>query len=240
MTDQPVLSVEGVTAGYGETTVLREIDLTVEPGEIVSIVGRNGAGKTTTLRTINGILTPTSGVVRHRGEDISALDPAATARKGISLVPEQRQIFPDLTVRENFQVAAHGGAPAADSLTVEQAIARFENLGERLDNAGSSLSGGEQQMLAIARALVAGADLLLLDEPTEGLAPKIVEDVVNIVRELNESEITILLVEQNVTVCLELADRLYIIDQGRMVWEGTPDELRLREDLLDRYLGVSV
>lgn len=240
MSGEPILTLDGVYSGYGETTVLRDVDLSVAEGEIVSMVGRNGAGKTTTLRTINGILKPTEGTVTHRGEDISTLDPAATARRGISLVPEERQIFPELTVRENLQLAAHGGADDADKLTVDEAIDRFSNLQERMDNSGSSLSGGEQQMLAIARALVAGADVLLLDEPTEGLAPQIVEDVVDIVRELNDQGITIFLVEQNVHVCLELADRIYIIDQGQIVWEGTSEALEDQERLMDRYLGVTV
>lgn len=240
MSADEVLGVENVDAGYGETTILRDVSLSVEAGEIVSMVGRNGAGKTTTLRTINGILSPDSGRVTHRGDDISDLDPAATAKRGVSLVPEERQIFPELTVRENLQLAAHGGVADTDSMSVDEAIGQFSNLGERTDNHGSSLSGGEQQMLAIARALVAGADVLLLDEPTEGLAPQIVDDVVDIVRDLNDRGITVLLVEQNVHVCLELADRNYIIDRGTVVWEGSSERLRNEQEILDRYLGVTV
>jgi len=237
-----VLSVDGVDAGYGETQVLRDLSLSVEEGEVVSLVGRNGAGKTTTLRTINGILTPTAGTVTYRGDDISALDPTETAKRGISLVPEERQIFPELSVMENLRLAEFGGteSESAHSVSVEEALDMFENLAERTGNPGSSLSGGEQQMLAIARALVAGADLILLDEPTEGLAPYIVQDVMDIVEEVNERGISVLLVEQNVHVGLELADRNYVIDQGRIVWEGTSEELESNRRILDRHLGVSV
>jgi branched-chain amino acid transport system ATP-binding protein len=240
MSDEPLLSLENVTAGYGETTVLRDLSLHVDAGEVVSLVGRNGAGKTTTLRTINGILNPSAGAVQYDGADISALDPAEIAKRGISLVPEERQIFPELTVMENLRLAEFGGSDDADSLATEEVLDMFENLKERTGNAGSSLSGGEQQMLAIARALVAGADLVLLDEPTEGLAPYIVQDVIDIIDELNERGITVLLVEQNVHVALELADRNYVIDQGEIVWEGTSGALEDSKSVLDRYLGVSV
>jgi branched-chain amino acid transport system ATP-binding protein len=240
MSDEPLLSLENVTAGYGETTVLRDLSLHVDAGEVVSLVGRNGAGKTTTLRTINGILNPSAGAVQYDGADISALDPAEIAKRGISLVPEERQIFPELTVMENLRLAEFGGSDDADSLATEEVLDMFENLKERTGNAGSSLSGGEQQMLAIARALVAGADLVLLDEPTEGLAPYIVQDVIDIIDELNERGITVLLVEQNVHVALELADRNYVIDQGEIVWEGPSGALEDSKSVLDRYLGVSV
>jgi branched-chain amino acid transport system ATP-binding protein len=237
---EPLLAVENVDAGYGETQVLRDLSLSINEGEIVSLVGRNGAGKTTTLRTINGILHPTAGTIRYRGEDISALDPAQTATRGVSLVPEERQIFPDLSVLENLQLAAHGGSDGAFSVPVDETLGMFENLQDRTGNPGSSLSGGEQQMLAIARALVAGADLVLLDEPTEGLAPYIVEDVVDIIADLNDRGITVLLVEQNVQVGLDLADRNYVINQGEIVWEGSSEQLEESRSVLDRYLGVSV
>ena len=239
MSAEPLLSVDAIDSGYGDTQVLRELSLAIDEGEIVSLVGRNGAGKTTTLRTIMGILTPSSGTVRYRGEDISTLDETETVARGLALVPEERQIFPELTVRENLQIADHGGASDVDSLSIEEALEMFENLRERTENAGSSLSGGEQQMLAIARALVGGADLILLDEPTEGLAPYIVQDVMDIVRELNDRGITVLLVEQNVHVCLELADRNYVINQGEIVYEGTAEDLEANDEILDRYLGVT-
>lgn len=240
MSADPLLSVENVDAGYGETQVLRDLSLSVDEGEVVSLVGRNGAGKTTTLRAIVGILTPTSGSITYRGTDITTLGATETVGQGIALVPEERRIFPELSVRENLELADHGGSAEADSLSVGEALETFENLQERASNPGSSLSGGEQQMLAIARALVGGADLVLLDEPTEGLAPYIVRDVMEIVEELNERGITVLLVEQNVHACLELADRNYVINQGEIVYEGSSAELEDNEEVLDKYLGVSV
>ncbi|WP_306057543.1 ABC transporter ATP-binding protein [Natronococcus wangiae] len=240
MSSEPLLAVEDVDAGYGETTVLRELSMSIDEGEIVSLVGRNGAGKTTTLRSIVGILTPTSGTVTYRGTDVTALEATETVRRGLALVPEERRIFPELTVEENLELADYGGASGVDSLSVGEALETFENLQERASNPGSSLSGGEQQMLAIARALVGGADLVLLDEPTEGLAPYIVRDVMDIVEDLNDRGITVLLVEQNVRVCLELADRNYLINQGEIVYEGTSAELEDDEEVLDRYLGVTV
>ena len=239
MSAPPLLSVEGIDSGYGETQVLRELSISIDEGEVISLVGRNGAGKTTTLRTVMGILTPTNGEITYRGENITALDSTSTVQRGLAFVPEGRQIFPELTVRENLELAAYGGAPDIDSLSVGEALNTFENLKERAGNAGSSLSGGEQQMLAIARALVGGADLVLLDEPTEGLAPYIVRDVMEIIEELNDQGITVLLVEQNVHVCLELADRNYVINQGEIVYEGTSEELEANEKILDRYLGVT-
>ena len=240
MTGDPLLSLDRVDAGYDETQILRSVSLHVDEGEIVSLVGRNGAGKTTTLRAIMGIVTPDAGDITYRGEPIVGLDAARTAKRGVALVPEERRIFPDLTVRENLEIAAYGGAVDRDGLSIEAVLDTFENLADRTDNAGSSLSGGEQQMLTIGRALVRGADLILLDEPTEGLAPYIVQDVIDAVRDLNDRGITVLLVEQNVHVALELADRNYVIDQGEIVWEGNSRELEADEDVLDRYLGVTV
>lgn len=236
---EPILSLDGVHAGYGETRVLTDLSISIDEGEVVSLVGRNGAGKTTTLRSIMGIIEPTAGTVTYRGEDVTRLDATATAKRGLAFVPEGRQIFPELSVRENLEVAAYGGAPDVDSLSVEDALETFESLRDRAGNHGSSLSGGEQQMLAIARALVAGADLLILDEPTEGLAPYIVRDVMDMIEELNDDGITVLLVEQNVHVGLSLADRNYVINQGEIVWEGTSAELEDDEEVMDRYLGVT-
>ncbi len=239
MTDDVVLELEDITAGYGRSEVLHGISMSVQDGEIVSLVGRNGVGKTTTLRTILGILAPTAGRVTYRGEDITDLDATETVQRGIAYVPEDRRIFPELTVRENLRLASLGGGARGKRFELDEVLDRFENLRERLSNPGSSLSGGEQQMLTIARALVGGADLILLDEPTEGLAPLIVEDVIETVADLNEQGLTVLIVEQNVNVALDLADRNYIIDQGRIVHEGTSAELRDRDDLLDQYVGVA-
>ncbi|AGB17013.1 ABC-type branched-chain amino acid transport systems, ATPase component [Halovivax ruber XH-70] len=240
MSPDPMLSLANVDAGYGETQILTDVSLDVGEGEVVSLVGRNGAGKTTTLRSIVGIVEPTAGSIEYRGEAITGLDAVDTAKRGIALVPEERRIFPELTVRENLELAAYGGATDADGLSIDAVLDTFENLADRTDNDGASLSGGEQQMLTIGRALVSGADCILLDEPTEGLAPYIVQDVMDAVRDLNERGITVLLVEQNVHVALELADRNYVLDRGEIVWEGGSSELEADEAVLDRYLGVSL
>ncbi|MFD1645434.1 ABC transporter ATP-binding protein [Haloarchaeobius litoreus] len=237
-----LLELDDVHGGYGETEVLSGVTMDVEEGEVVTLVGRNGVGKTTTLRSIVGVVQPTAGEIRFRGEDITESSSEAVARDGIGFVPEERRVFPGLTVTENLKMGRFGGADTAHRRSVEDIweLDAFENLRERKHSRGTDLSGGEQQMLAIARALVAGADLLLLDEPTEGLAPIIVERVADLVRELNEEGITVLLVEQNVAVASALADRVYILDKGTIVYEGTPEELDADEEVRDRHLGVSM
>ena len=236
-----LLEVSDLRAGYGETRVLDGVSLTVNAGEVVTLVGRNGVGKTTTLRAIVGAITPWAGTVRYDGEDVTGLSPEATVARGIGFVPEERRVFPGLTVTENLSLATHGGSDAGRGRSVESVLETFERLDERRDATGRHLSGGEQQMLAIARALVADADLLLLDEPTEGLAPLVVEAVADLVRNANETDgITVLLVEQNVATALELADRAYVLDQGRVVYEGTAADLEAATDVVDRHLGVSI
>ncbi len=240
MSAEPLLTVEGLRTGYGETGVLSDVSLDVADGEVVALVGRNGAGKTTTLRSIVGSLTPWDGTITYDGEDITGLSSTETARRGIGLVPEERRVFPGLTVRENLKMGEYGGSTNATRRSVADVLDTFENLGERRNSRGADLSGGEQQMLAIARALVAGADLLLLDEPTEGLAPLIVQRVADLVEELNDRDgIAVLLVEQNVAVATKLADRVFVLDQGRIVFEGTPEELADNPEIRDRHLGVS-
>lgn len=238
MTD-PVLSLANVRAGYGQTEVLRDVSLSVDPGEVVSLIGRNGAGKTTTLRTVVGSVDPTAGTVTYRGEDITGCSPVDAARRGIALVPEERRVFPGLTVRENLKIGVLGGRDAPDRRGVDDVLNVFDSLKDRQGSLGSQLSGGEQQMLAIARALVTGPDLLLLDEPTEGLAPFVVRRVEELVRELNEDGLTVLLVEQNVQVALDLADRHHVLDRGEIVYTGTTADLESDEAVLDRHLGVS-
>ena len=234
------LAVEGLCAGYGETEVLDDVSLEVPAGEVVALVGRNGAGKTTTLRAIMGSVPAREGTVRFRGEPITDLDPEPTVRRGIGIVPEERRVFPGLTVAENLKLGTIGGGDADHGRSVGEVLDAFDELADRRDAQGQHLSGGEQQMLAVGRTLVAGADLLLLDEPTEGLAPMIVDRVTDLVRALNADGITVLLVEQNLAVAMELADRIYVIDQGEIVFEGTPDELEANPDVRDRHLGVSL
>ena len=240
MSQKPLLTVKDLQAGYGETEVLKGLDMTVTSGDVVALIGRNGVGKTTTLRSITGAVAPTAGTIDYAGEDIMDLSPVETARRGIALVPEDRRVFPGLTVRENLSIGQLGGTDSTHRREVEDVLETFESLHDRQDSRGTDLSGGEQQMLSIARALVCGADLLMLDEPTEGLAPFVVRRVEELVRELHDMEITVLLVEQNVAVAMELADRVYILDSGVIVWEGTPDELDEDETVLDRHLGISV
>ncbi|WP_439026409.1 ABC transporter ATP-binding protein [Haloarchaeobius sp. DT45] len=237
-----LLELENVHGGYGETEVLSGVTMDVEEGEVVSLVGRNGVGKTTTLRSIVGVVETTKGSIRYHGEDITGTSSEEVARKGIGFVPEERRVFPGLTVTENLRMGRFGGSDTAHRRSVEDIweLDAFENLRERKNSRGADLSGGEQQMLSIARAMVAGADLLLLDEPTEGLAPIIVERVADLVTELNEEGISVLLVEQNVAVASKLADRVFILDKGQIVYEGTPEELDENQSVRDRHLGVSI
>jgi branched-chain amino acid transport system ATP-binding protein len=234
---EPLLSLESVEAGYGLTTVLQGISLAVDRGSVVSLVGRNGVGKTTTLRSIVGNVAPTAGRITFDGADITSLATEQTVRKGVVLVPEERRIFPGLTVRENIEMGQIGAESGAGP-SVDEVLDMFENLKERADKYGSVLSGGEQQMLAIARALIAQPDLLLLDEPTEGLAPYVIRQIEDIIRDLNEQGITILLVEQNIPVALEVSEYTYIIEKGTIAHEGPAAEVQENQAILDKHLGV--
>ena len=238
--DDPLLEIDGLAAAYGETRVLEDVSLSVSRGEVASLIGRNGAGKTTTLRCVLGSLQPIGGQITYAGTDVTNLSSTETARLGIALVPEDRRIFPGLTVRENLALAGYGGSNEASRWTIEEVLSVFESLADREGSRGAQLSGGEQQMLAIARALVAGADLLLLDEPTEGLAPYVVRRVEELITDLNEAGVTILLVEQNVRVALDVADRHHVLDRGRVVYEGSTTDLDADESVLDRHLGVGI
>jgi branched-chain amino acid transport system ATP-binding protein len=240
MNQQPLLTVDNLQAGYGETEVLQGLDMAVESGEVVALIGRNGVGKTTTLRAITGAISPTGGIINFADEDVTRRSPVETARQGIALVPEERRVFPGLTVRENLALGKLGGNDIVHRRTVDSVLETFENLRERQHSRGTDLSGGEQQMLSIARALVCGAHLLMLDEPTEGLAPFVVRRVEELVRELNDEAITILLVEQNVAVAMELANRICVLDDGIIVWEGTPEDLNDNETVIDQHLGIDV
>jgi branched-chain amino acid transport system ATP-binding protein len=233
--DGPLLAVEGIDTYYGHSHVLQDVSFTIEEGEVVTLVGRNGAGKTTTLRSIMGLTPPKRGTIRFDGREVEGRDPHEIRRLGVSWVPEDRRLFPTLRVSENLTLAANRG----DNTDLEPVYERFPRLDERREQAAGTMSGGEQQMLAIARALVGlDTDLLLLDEPSEGLAPRIVDSVVDIVRELNEEGVTVLLVEQNADMALSLADRAYVIDGGSIVFDGPAAELEANRELMERYLGV--
>jgi len=232
----PLLRVERLESYYGESHILKSVSLSVGTGETVALLGRNGAGKTTTLKSIVGWVTPRSGSVTLGGEELAGGTMMAIARKGISLVPEERRIFTNLTVAENLRLAQITARKPGWSL--DHVYERFPRLRERLANRGDEISGGEKQMLAIARALVQDTRVLLLDEPTEGLAPLIVREVETVIREIKNAGMTILLVEQNLFSALAVADRCYVLDQGTIVYEGTADELRSNEEVMRRYLHV--
>ncbi|MFB6156566.1 MAG: ABC transporter ATP-binding protein [Haloferacaceae archaeon] len=250
-TDGSLLSVEGIDAYYGESHILRDLSLRVEEGEICALLGRNGAGKTTTLRSISGATPPDirEGRIVFKGEDVTGESPESISMRGISLVPEERRIFPNLTVAENLHLAevyrnksnlvgASTALAEHAGMTVEEIYEEFPRLDERRQQAAGTLSGGEQQMLAIARALRQNTDLLMLDEPYEGLAPQIIESVEDAVRRISEAGTTILLVEQNAAAAMKIADRAYVVDQGEIVFADTAEALRKDEETRQRYLGV--
>jgi branched-chain amino acid transport system ATP-binding protein len=231
----PLLQVSNLNAWYGESHVLHGVDMTVGEGETITILGRNGVGKTTTLRTIVGIIRERKGEIRFAGKDMLGVPLHRTAHNGIGFVPEERGIFSTLTVEENLllpPVVAEGG------MSLEEIYELFPNLEERRSSPGTKLSGGEQQMLAIARILRTGVKLLILDEPTEGLAPVIVQRIGEVLKTLKERGMTVLLVEQNFRFASRVADRFYLMDHGRMVANFPVAELPGKMDMLHKVLGV--
>ena len=232
-----MLVVEGIHTFYGLSHILFGVSLRVEPGEVVCLLGRNGAGKTTTMKSIIGLTPPKQGNIRFKDEDITARQPYVLARKGIAYVPDDRRIFADLTVRENLEIAERkaGGAEGWDMERVYEVFPALKNIQSRR---GGCLSGGEQKMLAIARALMGNPELLLLDEPTEGLAPVLVRALEEQVRSLKQVGLTVFLAEQNVRSALRLSDRGYIIDNGQIRYQGSINELRENEEVRRKYLLV--
>ena len=230
------LEVDGIHTYYGNSHILQDVSLDLAEGEVVALLGRNGAGKTTTMRSVMGATPPRRGAIRYYGDDITGRSPNEINQLGIALVPEDRRIFPTLTVRENLLLASR---LASDPRPMEDIYELFPVLDDLRSSRGQDLSGGEQQMLAIGRALVQRPSLLLLDEPTEGLAPVIVDDLREMLKDVVSEDVTVLLSEQNVSFAFELASRCYIIDTGSIVFEGGIDELRRREDLLEQYLAVT-
>jgi branched-chain amino acid transport system ATP-binding protein len=229
-----MLEVDGIHTYYGESHILHGVSLRVEAGEAVALLGRNGAGKTTMIRSIVGFTPPRDGRIVFDGESIQRWPAHRIARRGLALVPQGRRIFAPLTVRENLVLGAR-----ADGWTLERAFELFPRLRERAEQSGGTLSGGEQQMLAIARALLTNGRLLLLDEPSEGLAPLIVREIGRVVTGLKGQRLSILLVEQNYHLALQVADRVYVMNKGQIVYEGTPAGLEANEDVKRRYLGVA-
>jgi branched-chain amino acid transport system ATP-binding protein len=233
-----MLAVKGLEAGYGDSRVLFGVDLAVDAGEVVTLLGRNGMGKTTTLSTVMGILPAQGGTVRFDGQPIHDLPAYRIARLGLGLVPEGRQIFPNLTVRENLVATATARGAAPGRWGLEGVLDLFPGLRERLGSLGTLLSGGEQQMLAIGRALMTNPRLLLLDEATEGLAPRLRAEIWRVLGTLKSAGQAILIVDKNIAPLLRLADRHYILEKGRTVWAGNSAELAAAPELQHRHLGV--
>lgn len=229
-----MLQVEKINTFYGLSSILEEVSLEVKDNEAVTLLGRNGAGKTTTLRSIMGLTPPKEGSIKYNGEDLTGAQPYEIARRGIAYVPETRDIFSFLTARENLDIAQRPDS----RWNVESLFQRFPLLEKIKDQKGMHLSGGEQQMLSIGRALMTGPQLLLLDEPSQGLAPILVEAVMDMIRELKEEKVSLLLVEQNVDLALALADRAYVLDNGSIVFQGTSKELAKNNKVKTVHLGL--
>lgn len=233
-----LLQVENLHVAYGAIKALRGISFHIDEGEVVTLIGANGAGKSTTLRTISGLLRPTEGDVRYRGESLVRTPPERIVSLGICQVPEGRRIFPRLTVQENLEMGAYTRSePQEIQESMERVFASFPRLKERLNQRGGTLSGGEQQMLAMGRGLMSRPSLLLLDEPSMGLAPILVEEIFEIIRRINSEGTSILLVEQNAAMALSVAHRGYVLETGSIVLEGTAQELARDPQVQAAYLG---
>jgi branched-chain amino acid transport system ATP-binding protein len=245
---KPLLSVAEIHTYYGDSYVLQGLSLTLESGRIAAILGRNGMGKTTLVRSVAGLTQPRRGQIAFRGRSLRGMPPYAIAQHGIAIVPQGRRIFKSLSVRENLllptSMLARAPARTAGSQTggrwnLDEVLKEFPQLAERIDNPGSALSGGEQQMLAIGRALMANPDLILMDEPSEGLSPRLVQQVQEILQRLRTLGHAVLLVEQNLRLALSVADDVYVLSSGRFVFHGTADALANNTQVLDQHLGVS-
>jgi len=234
-----LLDVAGLHAHYDKSHILHGVSLGIAAGEIVSLLGRNGSGRSTTLKAIMGLVPPTGGQVRLAGRDLAGQRAFRIARVGIAYVPEEREIFANITVDENLRIGMQPPRPGVPTWTVDQMFAFFPQLRERLTTAAGMLSGGEQQMLTICRALLGNPRVILIDEPTEGLAPKIVEVVTEVIRDICRQGVSVLLVEQKLTIALRVSQRVYVMGHGQIVFEGTPDSLREAPDIRRDWLEVS-
>ena len=233
-----LLEVDGIDTYYGRSQVLFGMSLSIAAGEVVTLMGRNGMGKTTTIRSIMGLTPAAKGGIRFRGDEIRGLPSYRVAKIGVGLVPEGRQIFPNLSVRENLVATAANRRGADQPWTYEKVVELFPRLAERINNMGNQLSGGEQQMLAIGRALMTNPHLLILDEATEGLAPLIRQEIWSCLGRLKQAGQSILVVDKNVDALTRLSDRHYIIEKGRVVWQGDSPALLAAPDIQHRYLGI--
>ncbi len=242
MSDTPMLSLEGIHSGYGHVSVLRGIDVSVRAGELVTIIGSNGAGKSTLLKTIVGLVHPTKGTVLYEGHEVGNARPERLVRDGIALVPEGRLLFGPMSVRENLELGAYAlparERRAAVAEGMERVVTLFPVLGERANQTAETLSGGEQQMLAVGRALMSRPRLLLLDEPSLGLAPRVIAEIFGVLDALRQQGVTILLVEQDARLALKHADRGYVMRTGRIATEGPAAELLENDDVRMIYLGT--
>ena len=238
MADAPLLELSNVETCYGLSQVLFGMSLAIAPGEMVTLMGRNGMGKTTTVRSIMGLTRAMAGSIRFDGREIRGLDAYQVAKLGIGLVPEGRQVFPNLTARENLVATAANRSGAADPWTLDKVCELFPRLSERIANMANQLSGGEQQMLAIGRALMTNPQLMILDEATEGLAPLIRAEIWRVVAKLKAEGLSILLIDKNVHALTRVADRHFVIERGRVVWSGSSAELTAAPDVQHRYLGI--
>ena len=233
-----LLSVENLHAHYGKSHVLHGVDLLVGQNEVVSLVGRNGAGRSTTMKTIMGLVAPTSGRIRLQGRDLTGARPYTICRAGIAYVPEEREVFANLTVDENLRMGEQPAVPGAHHWTVDQMFDYFPRLKERRSTKAGSLSGGEQQMLTICRSLLGNPLVMLIDEPTEGLAPRIVGQVGECIQDMHRKGVSVLLVEQKLTIALKVSTRVCVMGHGRIVFEGAPQELSANDALLSQWLAV--
>jgi len=237
---EALLSVRGIHTYYGDSYVLQGPSLEQREGSIVAILGRNGMGKTTLIRSVAGLTPPREGEIRFRGASLRGRPPYAIAQGGIALVPQGRRIFRSLSVRENLLLPTSGLArPRAGRWSLDSVLREFPQLAERINHSGGALSGGEQQMLAVGRALMANPHLILMDEPSEGLAPRLVQQVEGIMKSLREHGHAVLLVEQNFALAMSVADYVYVVASGRFVFEGPPAALAAAPDVLDQHLGVA-
>jgi branched-chain amino acid transport system ATP-binding protein len=238
--DAPLIAVEDLHTFYGKSHILHGVTLHVRPGEVVGLLGRNGVGKSTTLKTIMGLVRPTEGSIRLDGAPITGLPPHKLARRGIGYVPEDRRIFRLLTVMENLRTGLDrdGVSDEKKQALLDKVFTYFPVLGERRNQAGGTLSGGEQQMLAIARAMMLEPKIILLDEPTEGLMPRMVSQISNIIKVLHNENVAILLVEQNVPLTLEASERVYIMEKGTVRHHAAARDLKVNDAVIHQYLGV--
>jgi branched-chain amino acid transport system ATP-binding protein len=233
-----MLEVRELETAYGRSQVLFKVNLEIKPGEVVTLLGRNGMGKTTTVRSVMGIVRPRAGTISFDGRPIQALPSYRIAQAGLGLVPEGRQVFPNLTVRENLVATAANRARNPKPWTMERVFSLFPNLFERQGNYGNQLSGGEQQMLAIGRALMTNPRLLILDEATEGLAPLVRVEIYRSIERLKAEGLSILVIDKDVAALTRVAERHYVLEKGRVVWSGTSSELSANSEVQHRYLGV--